>query len=162
MDALLPPELLDLIQQKCQSRDAQIRQLGTYYNDTFPSPPILVAYGLEQSSKRDVILSVLQARSIAHTVIKTKECLSQRHLLSKIFAASITALGHGDQVDQYEKTDSINALLGNLRKLFERLGGRKFVLVVEDADELKQPSPTLLPALARLGSLVCTKAWKCQ
>ncbi|KAJ9617023.1 hypothetical protein H2200_000744 [Cladophialophora chaetospira] len=154
MVALLPPELLDLIQQKCPCRDTQIRQLATYYNNTFPSPPILVAYGLEQSSKRQVINSVLQAREIAHTIIKSKECLSQRHLLSKIFAASITTLGHGGQIEQYEKTDNINSLLGNLRKLFERLERVKFVVILEDADELRQPGPTLLPALARLGDLI--------
>jgi hypothetical protein len=51
--------------------------------------------------------------------------------------------------------DNINALAGNLRRLFERAEGRKFVVVIEDADELKQPGPTLLPALARLGDMVC-------
>ncbi len=160
MIALLPPELLDLIQQKCPCRETQIRQLATYYNNTFPSPPILVAYGFEQSSRRDVIYNVLQAREIDHAVVKSKECLSQRHLLSKIFAASITALGLAGQVEQFEKTDSINALLGNLRKLFERLDGRKLVVVIEDVDDLRQSGPTLLPALARLGDLVCAKAYK--
>ena len=158
MVALLPPELLDIIQKQCPCRDAQIRQFATYYNDIFPSPPILVAYGLEQSSRKEVISITLQAREINHAFIKSKECLSRRHLLSKIFAASITTLGQVGQIEQFEKTDSINALLGNLRKLFERLEAKKFVLVIEDADELRQPGPTLLPALARLGDLVCAKA----
>ncbi|KIW68367.1 hypothetical protein PV04_04320 [Phialophora macrospora] len=154
MVAVLPPELLDLLQLQCPCREPQIIQLATYYNNVSPSPSLLVAYGLEQSSKREVIINVLRAREVNHALIKTNECLSQRHLLSKIFAACITALGYDGQIDRYEKMDSINALLGNLRRLFGRAEGRKFVLVVEDADELKQPGPTLLPALARLGDVI--------
>ncbi|EXJ60746.1 hypothetical protein A1O7_04899 [Cladophialophora yegresii CBS 114405] len=119
-----------------------------------PSPSLLVAYGFEQSSKREVIINVLRAREVTHAFIRTKECLTQRHLLSKIFAVCISTLGCEGHIDRYEKVDSINALLGNLRKLFERVKGRKFVVVIEDADELKQPGPTLLPALARLGDIV--------
>ncbi|OCT45871.1 origin recognition complex subunit Orc5 [Cladophialophora carrionii] len=154
MGGILPPDLLDLLRQHCPCRETQILQLATYYNNACSSPSVLVTYGLEQSSKREVIANVLRAREVTHAVIKTKECLSQRHLLSKIFAACIITLGYEGQIDRYEKVDSINALLGNLRKLSERVNRRKFVVVIEDADELKQPGPTLLPALARLGDMV--------
>ena len=74
--------------------------------------------------------------------------------MSKVFAACIIALGHEDQAGQYDKADNTNGLLGNLRKMFERAEGRKFVAIIEDVDELKQPGSTLLAALARLGDLV--------
>ena len=87
-------------------------------------------------------------------MVKCTECLSQRHLLTKIFAGCLTALSQIDTIDAYEKVDSINALLGNLRKLFEKTNEKKFVLVIEDADDLRQAGATLLAALARLGDLV--------
>ncbi|EXJ70071.1 uncharacterized protein A1O5_07144 [Cladophialophora psammophila CBS 110553] len=155
MVTLLPPELLHLILRKCPCRRSQIQELATYYNDIFPSPPVLVACGLETTSKTTVIVEVLRSREIQHGIIKSRECLSQRHLLSKIFAACISAFGQESQTDHFDRTDSINALLGNLRKLFERVvGQKKFVAVIEDADALRQSGPTLLPALARLGDLV--------
>ncbi|OAP64759.1 hypothetical protein AYL99_00731 [Fonsecaea erecta] len=154
MVTLLPPELLCLILQKCPCRRSQIEELATYYNEVFPSPSVLVAYGLESTSKTTAIVEVLRCREISHGIIKSRECLSQRHLLSKMFAVCVGALGQESQTEHFDRTDSINALLGNLRKLSERVRGKKFVAVVEDADALKQPGPTLLPALARLGDLV--------
>ena len=127
---------------------------------TFPSPPILVAYGLESFSKREVIASVLQGRGIDHAIIKGRECLSQRHLLSKIFAGCITSLAREATIGQYDKTESINALVGHLRKLFESVVGVGLVVVIEDVDDLRQLGPTLLPALARLGDLVWKTASK--
>lgn len=64
----------------------------------------------------------------------------------------VVAFSQETQVEGFDKTDSINALLGNLRKLFE--GGEKFVVVIQDIDRLKQSTPTLLPAIARLGEMV--------
>lgn len=88
-------------------------------------------------------------------VVRGKDCLSQRHLLSKIFATCVHVLGQQSQIEQYNKVDSLNALLGNLRTLFERAGhGERLVLILEDIDKQKQAGPTLLPALARLGDQV--------
>jgi len=68
----------------------------------------------------------------------------------------MSAFAQESQIEQYDRVDSINALLGNLRKLYERAGPKKFVVVLEGIDRVKQPAPTLLPALARLGDQVCT------
>ena len=114
----------------------------------------MVAYGLENTSKVEVISAVLKEREIQHAIVKSKECLSQRHLLSKIFAACASALEEQTRIDQYDKVDSINVLLGNLRKIFDRHNDAKFVVVIEGIDKLKQAGPTLLPALARLGNQV--------
>ncbi|KIV86093.1 hypothetical protein PV11_01728 [Exophiala sideris] len=154
MVALLPPELLELISRTCPCRDTQILQLAIFHNNVFPSPPILVAHGLEGTHKTEVIVNVLRKQGLEHAVIKSRECLTQRHLLSKIFACCISALGPESDIEQFDRVDSINALLGNLRKLYERAGPRKFVVVLEGIDRLRQPGPTLLPALARLGNQI--------
>ncbi|KIW79687.1 hypothetical protein Z517_06301 [Fonsecaea pedrosoi CBS 271.37] len=176
---------LHSILQKCPCRKPQIQELATYYNDSiqgrdqlsdsrdltqdiFPSPSVLVAYGLESTSKTTAIVEVLRWREIPHGIVKSRECLSQRHLLSKIFAVCVAALGReqgqgqeNQTGQQFDRTDSINALVGNLRRLFERVvvdsksnQKNKFVAVIEDADALRQPGPTLLPALARLGDVI--------
>jgi len=119
---------------------------------------VLVAYGLENASKTEVISTLLKERGIQQAIIRGRECLSQRHLLSKIFAACASAFEGEAQVEQYDRIDSINALLGNLRKLFERNGGHKFVVAIDEVDKLRQAGPTLLPALARLGDQVCSNA----
>jgi origin recognition complex subunit 5 len=101
-----------------------------------------------------VIVNVLQKKGIPYTLLRSRECLTQRHLLSKIFASCVSAFEQESQIEQYDRIDSINALLGNLRKLFERVGQRRFVVVIEGIDRLKQAGPTLLPALARSGDQV--------
>ncbi|KAI1615387.1 origin recognition complex subunit 5 [Exophiala viscosa] len=154
MVPLLPPELLELVSRACPCRENQIRQLATFHNNVFPSPPILVAHGLEGTRKTEVIVNVLREQGIEHAVIKSRECLTQRHLLSKIFACCMSAFAQESQIEQYDRVDSINALLGNLRKLYERAGPKRFVVVLEGIDRLKQPGSTLLPALARLGDQI--------
>ncbi|EXJ92259.1 hypothetical protein A1O3_00809 [Capronia epimyces CBS 606.96] len=154
MGVLLPPDLLQLISQQLPCRDSQILQLATYFNGVFPSPAVLVAHGLEHTSKKDVIVGVLERRGIDYAVLRSRECLSQRHLVSKVFAAALQALGLETRVEQYGRVDSINALLENLRKLSEHAAGRRFVVVLEDTDKLKQAGATLLPALARLGDYI--------
>ncbi|KIW18306.1 hypothetical protein PV08_02594 [Exophiala spinifera] len=118
------------------------------------NPPVLVADGLEDAGKTEVILNVLEKANLQHALIKSRECLTQRHLLSKIFASCISGFEQESHLEQYDRVDSINALLANLRRLNERDGQRKFVVVIEAIDKLKQAGPTLLPALARLGDQV--------
>ncbi|KEF54678.1 uncharacterized protein A1O9_09120 [Exophiala aquamarina CBS 119918] len=155
MVALLPLELLQAISHQHPCRDSQIRQLATYYNVLFPSPSTLVVCGLEQASELAVVTSVLEARKLKSVVVRSKDCLSQRHLLSKIFATCVHGLGQQSQIEHYDKVDSLNALLGNLRKLFERAGhDQRLVLILEDINKQKQAGPTLLPALARLGDQI--------
>ncbi|KIW46082.1 uncharacterized protein PV06_01773 [Exophiala oligosperma] len=151
---MLPPYILASILRRCPCRESQISQLAIYYNNISPSPPILVANGLENTSKTEIILNILEKANVQHALIRGRECLTQRHLLSKIFAACIAGLEQESHLEQYDRVDSINALLGNLRRLSERDRERKFVVVIEAIDKLKQAGPTLLPALARLGDQV--------
>lgn len=88
-------------------------------------------------------------------MVRSKDYLSQRHLLTKIFATCVHALGREAQIEQYDKVDSLNVLLSNLRKLFEQAGkDERLVLILEDVERLKQAGPTLLAALSRLGDQV--------
>lgn len=95
----------------------------------------------------------MEARSLCHGVIKCRECLSQRHLLGKMFAACARTLGQEETLEQYERVDSLNALSVNLQRLFGNTQ-EKLVLVLDAIDELKGATSTMLPALARLGDMV--------
>ena len=110
-------------------------------------------YGLEQTHKLEVVTALLEARELRHAVVRCQESLSQRHLLSKIFAACLTALELEADAEQCDRLDSINALTVNLEKVF-RTQDRKIVLVLDELDEQRGAAATLLPALARLGDLV--------
>ena len=92
-------------------------------------------------------------------VVRCRECLSQRHLLGKIFAECVRALELSDTLEQYARVDSINAFAVNLQRLFGEDGqGRRAVqrcvLVLDAVDEVRGAGPTLLAALGRLGDLV--------
>ncbi len=101
----------------------------------------------------EVITVVLEARQICHTVVRCRESLSQRHLLSKIFAACLTALDLEAEAGQYDRLDSINALAVNLEKVC-RKQAKRIVLVLDELEEPRGAVPTLFPSLARLGHLV--------
>lgn len=118
-----------------------------------PPPPITVAYGLEGTGKLEVISAVLEARSISHATIKCQECLSQRHLLGKMFAACARATGQEEALEQYGRVDSLNSLSVNLQRLFQNTQ-KQLVLILDAIDELKGAGSTMFPALARLGDMV--------
>jgi len=80
--------------------------------------------------------------------------LSQRHLLSKIFAACVSALQQEEEIEIFDRVDNLNALVVSLQKLLKNRR-RKFVLVLDGIDKQRGGTATLLPALARIGDLVC-------
>ena len=81
--------------------------------------------------------------------------MSQRHLLTKIFARRVRALGKEDQDDRYDRLDSINAIGSNLTRLLQhRKEKQKLVVIIVGADQQRGATPTLFPALARLGDLI--------
>jgi len=112
-----------------------------------------VAYGPEDACIVETIETALGKQQIQHVSIDCRECLSQRHLLTKIFARCVKALGKEDQLDRYDRLDSINAIGSNLRKLLQQRK-EKLVVIVTAADQQRGATPTLFPALARLGDLV--------
>lgn len=86
-------------------------------------------------------------------MVKSRECLSQRHLLGKIFTACLHAVEQGEKVEDYDRIDSLNALSVNLQQLFQNTAG-KVILVLDSIDEVKGAGSTMLPALARLADIV--------
>ena len=63
------------------------------------------------------------------------------------------SLGIEEENEQFERIDSINALVVGLEKLFRKRDER-LILVLDAIDEQKGAGVTLLPGLARLGDLV--------
>lgn len=116
---------------------------------------MLIAYGPEDAAKLDTIRYVLNDQGLGNVTVNCRECLSQRHLLTKIFGQCVEALGLQELLEdtRFDRIDSINALVGNLKKL---LTGRqkKLVLVLEGADQQRGATATLFPAIARLSDVV--------
>ncbi|KPI42019.1 uncharacterized protein AB675_5635 [Cyphellophora attinorum] len=136
MVAILPDEVLDI--------------------KIYPPPPTTVIHGLDGTNKLDLIASVLAARRLPHAIVKCRECLSQRHLLSKIFTSCARALDRAEAIESYERVENINGLLVNLERLCRSVDKRHVVLVLDAVDELRGAGGTLLAALARLGDLIPT------
>lgn len=61
-------------------------------------------------------------------------------------------------MDRYDKLDSINAIGSNLRRLLQQRK-EKLVVILVGADQQRGATPTLFPALARLGDLVSRSAF---
>lgn len=90
-----------------------------------------------------------------------RECITARHLLERIVAASLDALDEDEDADQkidrrpYARTENLSALCVNLGKLLH--GRDKFVLVLDAMDKLREGGGgTLVAALARMGEVVRT------
>ena len=96
---------------------------------------------------------MLDARQIASATVNCVDCLSLRHLLSRIFVTCVKATGRLETLEQHDRVDSLNGLVVGLQKLLQN-DGQKVVLVLDGIDRQRGASPTLLPALARLGETV--------
>lgn len=95
----------------------------------------------------------MSSQKVEYVVVNCQECLNQRHLLSKIFARCVSVHKQEEDLDRYDRVDSINALASNLRRLLHKRT-EKLVVVVVGVDQQRGATATLLPALARLGNLV--------
>lgn len=95
--------------------------------------------------------------TIPHAYIRCAECITSRHLLSKILAAALVSLGLSEDAVK-DTVDHVSGLAVILKDILEgRRGGggvEKFVLVLDGVDEQREAQQFLLPALARLGEVV--------
>lgn len=75
--------------------------------------------------------------------------------MSKIFAQCVESIGLQEQLEEtrFDRIDSINALVGNLKKLLQNQQ-EKLVLVLAGADQQRGATASLFPAIARLGDVV--------
>lgn len=205
---LLP--LLPSLEESCPSRSSQLRQLVILYNvgqsyapyrptykhrtkakslqDIHPPPRNLVIYGLQGTGKLHTLSSVLRARGLRFVVVRSRECVSLRHFLERVWAGCVGAVcseGRGDggedgdgeggggegAGEHYERrSDSVNALTVNLQRLLQGRWGEeggigkgsgsgsgrgRLVLVLDGVDRQRGMGLNTLPALARLGDVVC-------
>ncbi|KAF1844489.1 uncharacterized protein K460DRAFT_285206 [Cucurbitaria berberidis CBS 394.84] len=153
---MLPDEIIAQLISEYQCRDQQIHNLAALYSSHLPSPPCLDVYGLTATGKSSILASFFQLSSISHTIINVRECITARHLLERIVAASVDALEefHDEKLDRrsYARTENLSALCVHLGNLLEGRG--KFVLVLDAVDKLREGGGTLIAALARLGETV--------
>jgi hypothetical protein len=121
-----------------------------------PSPSFLNVHGLTATGKSSVLRAYFCLPQIPHTIINVRECITTRHLLERIVAASLDALeeAYDETIDRrpYARTENLSALCVNLQKMLEGRG--TFVLVLDAIDKLREGGGTLIPALGRLGEAV--------
>lgn len=96
-----------------------------------------------------------------YAVVKVAECITARHLLTRIVSSTIAALRATGTVDEEwihvannAKCDHISSLPGILGELLAKAGCEKFVLVLDGVDSLREGGQMLLAALARIGEIV--------
>ena len=99
---------------------------------------------------------VLKSSGVPHAVTNSRECITARHLLEQAATRCWTmmremtapnALGSSQP-----RCDSVNSLCTILEKLLQSVP--KFVLVFDGIDRQREATSTLIPGLARLGSMV--------
>ena len=123
----------------------------TRQSDIF-SLPNLVLHGTEATGKSLTINALLSAIDIPSAIIRSKECITTRHLLERTLTEVQEALG--DDVPSVDgRCESISAFVVQLQRLLENQ--KKFILVFDNIDRQREAAPTLVPALARLSELVC-------
>jgi hypothetical protein len=121
-----------------------------------PSPHFLNIHGLTATGKSSILRSYFHFSRIQHTIINVRECITTRHLLERIVAASLDALDefNDESIDRrpYVRTENLSVLCVNMGKM---LAGRgKFVLMLDAVDKLREGGGTLIAALGRLGEMV--------
>jgi origin recognition complex subunit 5 len=121
-----------------------------------PSPPFANVHGLTATGKSSILRAYFPLAQLPYAFINVRECITTRHLLERIVAASLDALEevHDENIDRrlYARTENLSALCVNLQKMLE--GRSKFVLVLDAIDKLREGGGTLIPALGRLGEAV--------
>ncbi|KAI4242466.1 MAG: hypothetical protein L6R40_004020 [Gallowayella cf. fulva] len=114
-------------------------------------PPNLVLHGTEATGKSFTINALLKLIQTPSAIIRSKECITTRHLLQRTLTEIQNALGNtAPSIDG--RCESISAFVLQLQRLLD--GQKKFILVFDNVDRQREAAPTLLPALARLGELI--------
>ncbi|KAG9195029.1 hypothetical protein G6011_00149 [Alternaria panax] len=153
---MLPNEIIAQLTAEFSCRDQQIRHLAALYSAHLPSPPFLNIHGLTATGKSSTLRSFFHLSHLQHTIINVRECITARHLLERIVAASLDALDefNDEKIDRrpYARTENLSALCVNMEKLLE--GRAKFVLVLDAMDKLREGGGTLIAALGRLGEMI--------
>ncbi|KAI9735251.1 MAG: hypothetical protein M1834_001841 [Cirrosporium novae-zelandiae] len=154
MGLKLPNDLvLNPLKERFPGRELQIQQLAYLFNPNLPSPPTTVLYGLEATGKSIIVREVLETIRTCHAIVKSRECITVRHLLEKTFTLAREVV-RGNDNGRLGRCDSVSALLVNLQELLRDKQDEKLVLVFDDVDGQRDAPGTLLPGLARFGEIV--------
>ncbi|CAF9933512.1 MAG: hypothetical protein HETSPECPRED_008678 [Heterodermia speciosa] len=156
MDLNLPEELVLALKDIIPGREPQIRQLTSLLSPV-SGPSTLVVHGTEATGKSTTTKAVLKFLENPFAIIRSQECVTTRHLLERTIAAVNKAgidekAGDGALYAANGRCESISAFIVLLQKTLPSVG--KFTLVFDGIDRQRDASPTLLPAIARLGELI--------
>ena len=172
MDLKLPEELILAVKDSIPGREIQIRQLtsllsvclaqsshctNTNLQQPVAGPSTLIVHGTEATGKSTITKAVLEYLKAPFATIRSQECITTRHLLERTIAAvkkacSLERSGNGALYAVDGKCDSLSAFFVLLQKIVCSV--EKFTLVFDGIDRQRDASPTLLPAIARLGESV--------
>ncbi|KAL2821745.1 hypothetical protein BDW59DRAFT_174097 [Aspergillus cavernicola] len=124
-----------------------------------PLPSTVVVHGISATCKSTIVSNVLTALEVPHAIVRSPECVTGRHLLTKILWGILDALGRRDEWEQFgkgrcEHVSSLAVLLGECLASNTGRAIEKFVLVLDGIDKQREAPPTLLSALARLGEVI--------
>lgn len=116
-------------------------------------------HGISATCKSTIVRAVLSALEVPHAIVRSTECITGRHLLTKILWATLEALGKRDEWENYGKgrCEHVSTLAVLLSECLASRSGKaieKFVLVLDGIDKQREAPQTLLSALARLGEIV--------
>ncbi|XP_050502088.1 origin recognition complex subunit 5-like [Diabrotica virgifera virgifera] len=145
---------LSNLRQFLPCRDIQIELLYNLfaYKDE-PQIESVYVYGGPSSGKSIVVTSTLEHLGINHAIVNIIECYS-----SKILFETILNKISGHQLDPknpvpYARCDNMMDFLYNVEKCNEEKNLNGFVLVLDNADELRNMEHNLLPCFLRLKQL---------
>ncbi|OQD97046.1 hypothetical protein PENSOL_c013G02218 [Penicillium solitum] len=156
---MLPKEVASSLSTQWPCRDVQMRQLASLLSPDVPSPSTLVVHGISATCKSTILRAVLATLEVPHAIVRSSECITGRHLLTKIIWNTLEALG---KKEEWEKSGKgrCEHVSGLAVLLEECLAARpvenqgKFVLVLDEIDRQREAPHTLLSALARLGEII--------
>ncbi|KAH9882718.1 hypothetical protein J1614_000083 [Plenodomus biglobosus] len=155
-NTMQPDQIIAQLNTEFPCREQQIRHVAAMYTAHLPSPAFVNLHGLGATGKSSILRSYLDLSRIPHVIVNVRECISTRHLLERIVAASLDALDHSndERIDRrpFARTENLSALCVNLGKLLHGRG--KFVLVLDGMDRLRERGGTLIPALAKMGETI--------
>ncbi|KAH6642395.1 origin recognition complex subunit 5 C-terminus-domain-containing protein [Boeremia exigua] len=153
---MLPDEIIAQLVGEFACRDQQIQHLAALYTEHLPLPPFANVHGLTATGKSSILRSYLHLTRLPYAIINVRECITARHLLERIVAASLDAVeeAYDETVDRrpYARTENLSALCVNLQRMLEGRG--RFVLVLDAIDKLREGGGTLIAALGRLGERI--------
>lgn len=142
-----------------------MQQLLTYLftlQPQLPNPSTVVVHGVSATCKSTIVRGVLAALEAPHAVVRSTECITGRHLLTKILWNTLEAFGQKDEWEKFGKgrCEHVSTLVVLLEECLAARPAEKqgnFVLVLDEIDRQREAPPTLLSALARLGEIVSTR-----